>query len=308
MSNAIHTPVLSKEAIDSLVTKPEGFYLDATAGFGGHTKLILERLSKEGRLIASDRDKDSISYIHKKISDPKLIVLKSSFKELNQKIGALEVTESFDGIIADLGVSSYQLDTSERGFSFMKDADLDMRMDQGESVSAKDWINSASKEEITKVIWELGEETYSRKIAESIFEQRKTKPINRTSQLAKLILDVKRNNKKEKRHPATKTFQAIRMHINQELDQLRSLLDFCLERTKKGGRISIISFHSLEDRVVKRFFRDNSRIDPRLAKLPNIDADYKLKIILKKIKASDEEIKNNPRSRSAILRTAEKMK
>ena len=308
MSNALHTPVLSKEAIDSLVTKPEGIYLDATAGFGGHTELILKRLSKKGRLIASDRDKDSINYINSKISDSKLTVLKSSFKELDLKMDELGITESFDGIIADLGVSSYQLDTPERGFSFMKDADLDMRMDQSESISAKEWINSATREEITKVIWELGEEKYSRRIAESIIDHRNVKPINRTSQLAKLIQNVKKNNKKEKRHPATKTFQAIRMHINQELDQLRSLLDFCLERTKKGGRISIISFHSLEDRVVKRFFRDNSRIDPRLAKLPNIDADYKLKIILKKIKASDEEIKNNPRSRSAILRTAEKLK
>ena len=209
MSNAIHKPVLSKEAIDSLVTKPEGLYLDATAGFGGHTKLILDRLSKEGRLIASDRDKDSINYINSRISDPKLTVLKSSFKELDQKIGALDMTSSFDGIIADLGVSSYQLDTSERGFSFMKDADLDMRMDQSESVSAKDWINSASKEEITKVIWELGEETYSRKIAESIFEQRKIKPINRTSQLAKLIHDVKGIIKKKKDTQQQKHFKQL---------------------------------------------------------------------------------------------------
>ena len=307
MSNAIHKPVLSKKAIDSLVIKPEGIYLDVTAGFGGHTKLILERLSEKGRLIAADRDKDSINYINSKISSPKLTVLKSSFKELDEKIDALEATDFFDGIIADLGVSSYQLDTSERGFSFMKDADLDMRMDQDESFSARDWINAANKEEIAKVIWELGEETYSRKIAESIIEERNIQPINRTSQLAKLIQHVKRNNAKEKRHPATKTFQAIRMHINQEISQLRSLLDFSLERTATGGRISIISFHSLEDRIVKRFFRDNSRIDPKLAKLPNIDADFKLKIILKKIKASDKEIKNNPRSRSAILRTAEKL-
>ena len=307
MNNAVHIPVLSKEAINSLVTNSDGLYLDVTAGFGGHTKLILERLTKKGRLIASDIDQDSVSYMKSQYSDPKLTILKSSFKQLDETIDDLGVPKLFDGIIADLGVSSYQLDTSNRGFSFMNDGELDMRMDQQNGISAKEWINNASEKEISKVIWELGEEKYSRKIAERIIEERSSKAINRTSELSELIKNIKKYNKKEKRHPATKTFQAIRMHINQELDQLRCLLNFCLERTKKGGRISIISFHSLEDRVVKRFFRDNSRIDPRLAKLPNIDADYKLKIILKKIKASDEEIKNNPRSRSAILRTAEKL-
>lgn len=307
MVNAIHTPVLPKQAIDSIITNPEGIYLDATVGFGGHTELILQRLTQGGRLIVSDRDQDSINYIRSKISSQKLTVIKSSFKDLGVTIDKLQGPKFFDGIIADLGVSSYQLDTAERGFSFMKDADLDMRMDQRDGISAKDWINSASQKEINKIIWELGEETYSGKIAERIVEQRNIKSINRTSELAELIQNVKRHNKKEKRHPATKTFQAIRMHINQELEELRSFLDFCLERTAKGGRISIISFHSLEDRMVKRFFRDKSRIDPKLAKLPNINDDSELKVIHKKIRASDEEIKNNPRSRSAILRTAEKL-
>ena len=307
MNNALHIPVLSKEVINSVITDTEGDYLDVTAGFGGHTKLILEKLTENGTLIASDIDQDSINYMKSKFSDPKLTILKSSFKKLEENIGDLGVPKLFDGIIADLGVSSYQLDTHNRGFSFMNDGELDMRMDQQNGISAKEWINTASEEQISRIIWELGEETYSRKIAQRIIEERKNKAINRTSELSELIRNVKKHNKKEKRHPATKTFQAIRIHINQELKQLRCLLDFCLERTRKGGRISIISFHSLEDRIVKRFFRDNSRVDPRFAKLPNIDENYKLKIISKKIRASDEEIRNNPRSRSAILRTAEKL-
>ena len=308
MFNALHIPVLAKESTKVMMTASKGLYLDATAGFGGHTQLILESLDNQGHLIAADRDQDSIAYLKSKFSHPQLTILKSNFKSLRTEISQPDRSFAFDGIIADLGVSSHQLDSKDRGFSFKKDAELDMRMDQSTGISAKDWINRAPEDEISGVIWKYGEESYSRRIAKAIIEQRSIKPFSSTLELADLIYQLKKHSiKKEKKHPATKTFQAIRIHINDELGELRSLLDFSLEHLKPGGRIVIISFHSLEDRIVKRFFRDNSRIDPNLSKLPNIEDTSKLKVILKKIKPSDEEIKINPRARSAILRAAEKI-
>ena len=307
MFNAYHTPVLAEESTKVIITSQDGLYLDATAGFGGHTQLILDSLDEQGHLLATDRDQDSIDYLESQFSHPQLTILKSNFKGLRKEITQLDRSFTFDGIIADLGVSSHQLDSGERGFSFKRNAELDMRMDQTTGISAKDWINAAAEEEISGVIWKYGEESYSRKIAKAIIEQRNIKPLTRTLELADLIYEVKKHSmKKEKKHPATKSFQAIRIHINDELEELRSLLDFSLEHLKPGGRIAIISFHSLEDRIVKRFFRDNSRIDPNLSKLPNIEDTSRLKVILKKIKSSDEEIKTNPRARSAILRAAEK--
>ena len=309
MINALHVPVLAKESTKALVTASEGSYLDATAGFGGHTQLILNSLDNQGHLIAADRDQDSIAYLKSKFSHPQLTILKSNFRGLREEINKSHHAFAFDGIIADLGVSSHQLDSKDRGFSFKKDAELDMRMDQSTGISAKHWINTAAEDEISDVIWKYGEESYSRKIAKAIIEQRSIRPISTTLEFADLIYQLKKySKKKEKKHPATKSFQAIRIHINDELEELRSLLDFSLEYLKPGGRIVIISFHSLEDRIVKRFFRDNSRIDPNLSKLPNLEDTSRLKVILKKIKPSDEEIKVNPRARSAILRAAEKIK
>ena len=309
MLNAFHVPVLAKESTKVLMTASKGLYLDTTAGFGGHMQLILESLGNRGHLIAADRDQDSIAYLKSEFSDPRLTIIKTNFKGLRQEIDQLDHSFAFDGIIADLGVSSHQLDSKDRGFSFKKDAKLDMRMDQSTGISAKDWINTAAEDEISDVIWKYGEESYSRKIAKAIIEQRSIRPISSTLEFADLIYQLKKySKKKEKKHPATKTFQAIRIHINDELEELRSLLDFSLECLKPGGRIVIISFHSLEDRIVKRFFRDNSRIDPNLSKLPNLEDTSRLKVILKKVKPSDEEIKVNPRARSAILRAAEKIK
>ena len=309
MLNAFHVPVLAKESTKVLMTASKGLYLDTTAGFGGHMQLILESLGNRGHLIAADRDQDSIAYLKSEFSDPRLTIIKTNFKGLRQEIDQLDHSFAFDGIIADLGVSSHQLDSKNRGFSFKKDADLDMRMDQSTGISAKNWINTAAEDEISDVIWKYGEESYSRKIAKAIIEQRSIRPISSTLEFADLIYQLKKySKKKEKKHPATKTFQAIRIHINDELEELRSLLDFSLECLKPGGRIVIISFHSLEDRIVKRFFRDNSRIDPNLSKLPNLEDTSRLKVILKKIKPSDEEIKVNPRARSAMLRAAEKIK
>ena len=309
MFNAFHVPVLAKESTKVLMTASKGLYLDTTAGFGGHMQLILESLGNRGHLIAADRDQDSIAYLKSEFSDPRLTIIKTNFKGLRQEIDQLDHSFAFDGIIADLGVSSHQLDSKDRGFSFKKDADLDMRMDQSTGISAKNWINTAAEDEISDVIWKYGEESYSRKIAKAIIEQRSIRPISTTLEFADLIYQLKKySKKKEKKHPATKSFQAIRIHINDELEELRSLLDFSLEYLKPGGRIVIISFHSLEDRIVKRFFRDNSRIDPNLSKLPNLEDTSRLKVILKKVKPSDEEIKVNPRARSAILRAAEKIK
>jgi len=309
MLNAFHVPVLAKESTKVLMNASKGLYLDTTAGFGGHMQLILESLGNRGHLIAADRDQDSIAYLKSQFSDPRLTIIKTNFKGLRQEIDQLDHSFAFDGIIADLGVSSHQLDSKDRGFSFKKDADLDMRMDQSTGISAKNWINTAAEDEISDVIWKYGEESYSRKIAKAIIEQRSIRPISSTLEFADLIYQLKKySKKKEKKHPATKTFQAIRIHINDELEELRSLLDFSLEYLKPGGRIVIISFHSLEDRIVKRFFRDNSRIDPNLSKLPNLEDTSRLKVILKKVKPSDEEIKVNPRARSAILRAAEKIK
>ena len=309
MLNAFHVPVLAKESTKVLMTASKGLYLDTTAGFGGHMQLILESLGNRGHLIAADRDQDSIAYLKSEFSDPRLTIIKTNFKGLRQEIDQLDHSFAFDGIIADLGVSSHQLDSKDRGFSFKKDAELDMRMDQSTGISAKNWINTAAEDEISDVIWKYGEESYSRKIAKAIIEQRSIRPISSTLEFADLIYQLKKySKKKEKKHPATKTFQAIRIHINDELEELRSLLDFSLEYLKPGGRIVIISFHSLEDRIVKRFFRDNSRIDPNLSKLPNLEDTSRLKVILKKVKPSDEEIKVNPRARSAILRAAEKIK
>jgi len=309
MLNAFHVPVLAKESTKVLMNASKGLYLDTTAGFGGHMQLILESLGNRGHLIAADRDQDSIAYLKSQFSDPRLTIIKTNFKGLRQEIDQLDHSFAFDGIIADLGVSSHQLDSKDRGFSFKKDAELDMRMDQSTGISAKNWINTAAEDEISDVIWKYGEESYSRKIAKAIIEQRSIRPISSTLEFADLIYQLKKySKKKEKKHPATKTFQAIRIHINDELEELRSLLDFSLECLKPGGRIVIISFHSLEDRIVKRFFRDNSRIDPNLSKLPNLEDTSRLKVILKKVKPSDEEIKVNPRARSAILRAAEKIK
>ena len=241
MFNALHVPVLAKESTKALMTNTKGSYLDATAGFGGHTQLILESLDNRGHLIAADRDQDSIAYLKSKFSHPQLTILKSNFRGLKKEIKQSGHSVVFDGIIADLGVSSHQLDSKDRGFSFKKDAELDMRMDQSTGISAKDWISTAAEDEISGVIWKYGEESYSRKIAKAIIEQRNIKPFSSTLELADLIYQLKKHSrKKEKKHPATKTFQAIRIHINDELEELRSLLDFSLECLKPGGRIVII--------------------------------------------------------------------
>ena len=313
MLNAFHVPVLAKESTKVLMTASKGLYLDTTAGFGGHMQLILESLGNRGHLIAADRDQDSIAYLKSEFSDPRLTIIKTNFKGLRQEIDQLDHSFAFDGIIADLGVSSHQLDSKDRGFSFKKDADLDMRMDQSTGISAKNWINTAAEDEISDVIWKYGEESYSRKIAKAIIDYKKKKRIERTLELVEIIKSVKKPSKKKFINPATKTFQAIRIYINNEIEELKNGLISAINILRRKGRLIVISFHSLEDRIVKNFFNkysgkiyNKSRYLPQPE--PNNTIRTNLKIITKKvIKPMKEEIELNYYSRSAKLRVVEKI-
>ena len=302
---SMHIPVLTKEVIMNLLHDKDGRYLDVTSGFGGHSTAILEQLN-HGSLIATDQDPDAIKYLKNKFESEKRITIhQSRFSDLAQLLHS----EKFDGILADIGISSYQLDKAERGFSFMKDGPLDMRMNQkniGEDASS--WLNNAPEQEISNILWKYGEEKKAKRIAKAIVEARKNFKIRTTKELAEIILEETPRRFNDKKHPATKTFQAIRIFINNELEELDLLLDFILKHLKTGGRACIISFHSLEDRMVKRFFRDHSRQDPKLSKLPNLSDDSSFKLVTKAIKPSENEMNINPRSRSATLRVVERIK
>ena len=303
---------MSTEVVNHLVVARSGTYLDATCGFGGHTEVILKKLNSDGKLIAMDQDQDAINFVEGKFTDQsRLKIIKGRFGNLKELLESNDLNFKFSGILADLGISSFQLDNAHRGFSFQNQGPLDMRMDQKTGVTAQVWINNASEDEISKVLWQFGEEKYSRKIARAIIFNRMRDQIKTTQQLTEIVVDVKKNSRsKRKQHHATKTFQAIRIYINQEIDQLEMFLNDSLDILKIGGRLCVISFHSLEDRMVKRFFRNHSRIDPNLSKLPNLSPEYltDCKIVAKRIKPSKEEINSNPRARSAVLRVVEKVK
>jgi len=303
---------MTTEVIDHLVVSGSGTYLDATCGFGGHTELILKKLNSDGKVIAIDQDQDAINFVKDKFTDQSsLKIIKGRFGNLKELLASNDLNFKFSGILADLGMSSFQIDNAHRGFSFMNEGPLDMRMDQETGISAKVWINSASEDEIAKVLWQFGEEKYSRKIAGAIISKRMSNQIKTTKELSEIILDIKKNTRtKRRQHYATKTFQAIRIYINQEIDQLEMFLNYSLNALKTGGRLCVISFHSLEDRMVKRFFRNHSRLDPNLSKLPNLNPEHltDCKIIARRIKPSQKEIDANPRARSAVLRVMEKVK
>ena len=287
-----HEAVMVSEVINNLVLDPGGKYLDCTFGLGGHTKAILSKLSSAGTLLAIDRDSSSqVKAFEISEKDERFHFSLCSFSHINE----LEEATNLDGILADLGISSFQLDQKDRGFSFNKETLLDMRMDQTKGITAEQWINTASKKELEEVFWHLGEARNSRRIAKLVMERRQVKAITTTKQLAELISSC--TKKKTKKHPATNIFRAIRMHINDEMQELKKLLIKSEEALNLGGRIAVISFHSIEDRIVKRFFQGKDRQSKPL-----------LKVITKKpIKPSLEEIKENPRSRSGILRIAEKI-
>ena len=305
-----HISVLLDECIEALAIKPSGIYIDATFGRGGHSAHILDELGEKGRLIAFDRDPQAIKAAERFADDKRFSIIHSPFGDMAEEIEALGLTGKIDGVLMDLGVSSPQLDDAERGFSFLRDGPLDMRMDTSRGQSAADWLASAEEQDITQVIKEFGEEKFGKRIAHAIVNTRQETPITRTAQLAKII-DEAVPVKDKFKHPATRAFQGIRIYINAELEQLRVGLKAATQVLAKEGRLAVISFHSLEDRLVKRFIKDQSKGKVVPHNLPitqaEIDADKVLKALGKAIKPSEQEIANNVRSRSSVLRVAEKL-
>ncbi|MEG3765654.1 16S rRNA (cytosine(1402)-N(4))-methyltransferase RsmH [Alteromonas sp. 14N.309.X.WAT.G.H12] len=305
-----HISVLLNESVTALAIKPDGTYIDATFGRGGHSAQILAALGEQGRLIAFDRDPQAIAAAQRYKDDPRFTIIHEPFGEMVQVIEGMSLKGKIDGVLMDLGVSSPQLDDASRGFSFMKDGPLDMRMDTSRGQSAADWLATAEEQDIAQVIKEFGEEKFGKRIAHAIVERRKTQPVTRTAELAELI-DEAVPVKDKYKHPATRAFQGIRIYINAELEQLRVGLKAAVEVLAPEGRLAVISFHSLEDRLVKRFIKEQSRGKVVPHNLPitqaEIDADKVLKALGKAIKPSEEEIAHNVRSRSAVLRVAEKL-
>jgi 16S rRNA (cytosine1402-N4)-methyltransferase len=305
-----HTPVLVDEALAALALEAGGYYVDATFGRGGHTAQILQALGREGRVLAIDRDPQAIAAGRQRFANEvRLTLLHASFADLATLVPAHSNGQPCRGVLFDLGVSSPQLDDPQRGFSFRADGPVDMRMDptRGEPVSA--WLARAGVDEIREVITTLGEERFARRVAQAIVEERQARPIVRTSQLAAIVAKAVRTREPGK-HPATRTFQALRMFINDELGQLEQGLAAALEFLAPAGRLAVISFHSLEDRIVKRFMKRHSQIDPAFVDLPILPAgaEPRLKQVGRKSRAVGKEVASNPRARSALLRVAEKIK
>lgn len=302
-----HKSVLLKEVIAGLVVKKDGIYVDATFGRGGHSKEILQHLDASGVLLCIDKDQEAIKKAEA-INDKRLIIRQGSFTNIKKWIDELGFSGKISGILFDLGVSSPQLDDPERGFSFLHDGPLDMRMDQSQSLDAAKWLNHAEENEIAKVLKEYGEERFSKRIAHAIVRERVIAPIVTTLRLAEIV--KKANPKWEKhKHPATRSFQAIRIFINNELQELRDCLEQCLDLLEVSGRLLVISFHSLEDRIVKQFMQKHIKGQvPEGLPLRDIQILRRLKRIGRPIYASTEEININRRARSAILRIMEKLK
>lgn len=305
-----HITVLLNEAVDGLAIKPNGIYIDGTFGRGGHSRLILSKLGEQGRLIATDRDPRAIEEANT-IKDARFEIHHTAFSAIPEVCEKLDLVGKIDGILLDLGVSSPQLDDAERGFSFMRDGPLDMRMDITRGLSATEWLDQVSIDDLTWVLKEFGEERFAKRIATAIvnFNKISGQKITRTLQLAQIISDAVPFKDKHK-HPATRSFQAIRIFINSELDELEKTLNAALSVLAPEGRLSIISFHSLEDRMVKQFIKKNSKGKDVPRGLPILESELNknipFKAISKAIMPSDMEIEMNPRSRSAVLRVAEK--
>jgi 16S rRNA (cytosine1402-N4)-methyltransferase len=304
-----HKSVLLDEAVELLITDPAGSYVDGTFGRGGHSRVILSQLSAEGRLLGFDKDPQAIAVaeqLHQQ--DGRFEVVHGSFAQLRSELEQRGLMGSLDGVLLDLGVSSPQLDDPERGFSFLHDGPLDMRMNTQAGESAAQWIARADEKEIADVMYLYGEERFSRRIAKAIVAERQKQPITTTARLAEIVKVA--NPKWERgKNPATRAFQGIRIFINSELDDLTACLEQALEGLSVGGRLVVISFHSLEDRIVKRFIRKHVRGDeaPLGLPVPQAMLNQRLKAVGKARKASDEEVRDNVRSRSAIMRIAEKL-
>jgi len=304
----MHLSVLLDEAIDALNIKPEGIYIDGTFGRGGHSQAILKQLNEHGKLIVFDQDPEAIEYAEKTFADENRVFIQHhAFSGMFNVVQKLELEQQVDGILLDLGVSSPQLDNAERGFSFMQSGELDMRMNTKQGLSAKEWINTVSLNEMATVFKEYGEERYAKRIAQAIIIAREQKAIVETLQLAEIIKQAHPRWEKHK-HPATRCFQAIRIYINQELQELEDVLEQIVGILKPGGRMAIISFHSLEDRMVKRFIHKMTSGEELPFDVPIQYEEDKseMKKIGKAIKPGQKELSQNPRARSAILRVAEK--
>ena len=303
-----HVPVLVEEVLEGLAPRAGGLYVDGTFGRGGHTARILEVIGAEGAVLALDRDPAAIDAGKKRFAgESRLTLVQAEFAELARIVGEHVRGRQVLGVLLDLGVSSPQLDQPERGFSFAKDGPLDMRMDPRHGESAAEWLSHVDERELARVIYELGEERFSRRIAATIVAARAEAPIERTAQLAAIVQRAVRT--RDGKHPATRTFQAIRMFINDELGQLRTALDAAFAVLAPGGRLAVISFHSLEDRMVKQFIRAKSTVDPVFAGFPVIPPSARpvMREVGRKRRASEAELARNPRSRSAVLRVAEKL-
>ena len=304
-----HVPVLLDTAIQGLNPKHDGWYIDGTFGRGGHSGALLKNLGPEGRLLAIDRDPEAIRLGAATFDDePRLELLHGEFSEIKRYARERDVLGKVDGLLLDLGVSSPQLDTAERGFSFQSDGPLDMRMDPGSGLSAAEWIATVDEKTLKRVLQKFGEERFSGRIARAIVAARETEAISRTMQLAQIVRDAVPAGPSRK-HPATQTFQAIRIFLNAELRELTQALEDSLDVLAPHGRLCVISFHSLEDRAVKRFMRSNSRDAEPYRGLPDIPADYraKLKLVGKAQSPNEREVASNPRARSSRLRVAERV-
>ena len=318
MSSNAHVPVLLGPVLKGLRIKPDGCYVDGTFGRGGHSREILKQLNANGRLIGIDRDPQAIASAGNTLTDdPRVELIRGDFAQLKKLIGEREsaaggsLIGQVDGLLLDLGVSSPQLDEADRGFSFLRDGPLDMRMDPDSGVSASDWLATVDEIELRRIISKLGEERHAARIARAVVAARENAPIQRTTELAAIVeaaVPAAHGKHRSRKHPATKTFQAIRIAINRELEQLETVLEQAVDVLKQGGRLCVISFHSLEDRMVKRFMRDSSREPEPYRGMPSIPEAYrpKLKLIGKAVAATAEEIAVNRRARSARLRVAER--
>ena len=304
-----HRPVLLDEALAALNIAPGGCYVDGTFGRGGHSAAILGSLNETGKLLALDKDPTAIEVASRRFAeDPRLIIRQDSFAMMNRHVAALGWSGQVDGILLDLGVSSPQLDDASRGFSFQKEGPLDMRMNPQQGQSAAEWLAGAREQDIVKVLKEYGEERFARRIARAIVQAGKAKPIVTTRQLAEIVAQANPAWEKGK-DPATRSFQAIRIYINRELDDLEQVLAQATEILKPGGRLVVISFHSLEDRRVKRFMRDAARGDDFPPDLPVTQAQLNpsMRLLGKAVRAGEPELEQNPRARSAIMRVAERL-
>ena len=304
--NGSHLSVMMAETLEALAIRPDGFYVDCTFGRGGHSSAILQLLGNSGRLFAMDRDAAAVDSTEAKslLEDSRFLLVHGNFTGLMRQIERLGMVGKVDGVMMDLGVSSPQLDEAGRGFSFLRDGPLDMRMDTSQGQTAAEWLAVAEESEIVRVLRAYGEERFAKRIASAILEAR---PIETTRQLASLIEKAVPSREKHK-NPATRSFQAIRIAVNRELDELEEGLKKTVEILAPGGRLVVISFHSLEDRIVKHFIREQERGKPVPSRLPLLNAHRPvLKAVGKAKMPSEQEVRANPRSRSAVLRAAERV-